>query len=140
MALIPVSPSLSIDDRAIAESFVRASGPGGQNVNKVSTAVQWQVDLAATGLPEAVRARLTRLAGRRMTQAGMLLISAQRHRSQERNRAQALDTLLALVRRAAEPPVRRVPTRPGRAATERRLEAKAHRGAAKRRRAAPGEE
>ena len=101
MALIPVSPSLSIDDRAIAESFVRASGPGGQNVNKVSTAVQWQVDVAATGLPEAVRARLTRLAGRRMTQAGMLLISAQRHRSQERNRAQALDTLLALVRRAA---------------------------------------
>ena len=140
MALIPVSPSLSIDDRAIAESFVRASGPGGQNVNKVSTAVQWQVDLAATGLPEAVRARLTRLAGRRMTQAGMLLISAQRHRSQERNRAQALDTLLALVRRAATPPVKRVPTRPGRAAKERRLEAKAHRGAAKRRRAAPGEE
>ena len=140
MALIPVSPSLSIDDRAIAESFVRASGPGGQNVNKVSTAVQWQVDLAATGLPEAVRARLTRLAGRRMTQAGLLLISAQRHRSQERNRAQALDTLLALVRRAATPPVKRVPTRPGRAAKERRLEAKAHRGAAKRRRAAPGEE
>ena len=140
MALIPVSPSLSIDDRAIAESFVRASGPGGQNVNKVSTAVQWQVDVAATGLPEAVRARLTRLAGRRMTQAGMLLISAQRHRSQERNRAQALDTLLALVRRAATPPVKRVPTRPGRAAKERRLEAKAHRGAAKRRRAAPGEE
>ncbi len=140
MALIPVSPSLSIDDRAIAESFVRASGPGGQNVNKVSTAVQWQVDVAATGLPEAVRARLTRLAGRRMTQAGMLLISAQRHRSQERNRAQALDTLLALVRRAATPPVKRVPTRPGRAAKERRLEAKAHRGAAKRRRASPGEE
>ena len=140
MGLIRVSPSLAIDDRAIAESFVRASGPGGQNVTKVSTAVQGQVDVAATGLPEAVRARLTRLAGRRMTQAGMLLISAQRHRSQERNRAQALDTLLALVRRAATPPVKRIPTRPGRAAKERRLEAKAHRGAAKRRRAVPGED
>ncbi len=137
MATIPVTDTLAIDDQAISESFVRASGPGGQNVNKLSTAVQLRVVLADTGLPEAVRARLARLAGRRLSQAGVLMITAQRHRTQERNRAQAMETLLDLVRAAAIAPVRRVPTRPGKAARERRLGAKARQGATKRTRARP---
>ncbi len=137
MAAIPVTDTLSIDDRALSETFVRSSGPGGQNVNKLATAVELRVVLAETGLPEAVAARLARLAGRRLNQAGVLVITAQRHRTQERNRAQAMDTLLRLIRAAAIPPVRRVPTRPGKAARERRLTEKARQGSVKRQRARP---
>jgi ribosome-associated protein len=129
--MIPVTESLSIDERALAESFVRASGPGGQNVNKVATAVQLRLDLAASGLPEAVRARAARLAGRRLTQDGAILITAQRHRTQERNREDALDRLIELIRRAAEKPKPRRPTRPTLASKQRRLDSKARRAQVK---------
>ncbi len=132
-----MSDTLAIDERALSESFVRASGPGGQNVNKVATAVQLRLDLGAAGLPEAVRARLVRLAGRRVTQEGILQVTAQRHRTRERNRATAQEMLLTLIRRAETPPRRRVATRPGAAAIARRRADKAHRAAIKRDRLPP---
>jgi len=132
--MIRVSDTLSIDDRALSERFIRASGPGGQNVNKVASAVQLRLDLAVAGLPEEVHARLVRLAGKRLSQAGELVVSAQRYRTQERNRAAALATLIALIRRAEAPPVKRVPTRPSAAARRRRLDDKARRSRTKRRR------
>jgi ribosome-associated protein len=137
--MIRITPSISLDERAIEESFIRASGPGGQNVNKVSTAVQLRVVLDKAGLPPAVRARLEKLAGRRLTLDGELLITAQQHRTQERNRVEALDALIALVQRAAIAPVRRVPTRPTYASKRRRLEEKAHRGKIKSGRSGPAE-
>ena len=130
--LIPINCHLFLDDSEIDESFVRASGPGGQNVNKVSSAVQLRFDLSRSrSLPEDVRERLARLAGRRLTRDGVIVIIAQRYRTQERNRLDALDRLVALIRRAAEAPTPRQPTRPSRAAKERRLQAKARRSAIK---------
>jgi ribosome-associated protein len=130
--LIPINRHLFLDDSEIEESFVRASGPGGQNVNKVSSAVQIRFDLSGShSLPKDVRESLARLAGRRLTRDGVIVIIAQRYRTQERNRQDALDRLIALVRRAAEPPTPRRPTKPSRAAKERRLEAKARRAALK---------
>ena len=129
--MIRVSDRLWIDDRALSESFVRASGPGGQNVNKLSTAVQLRLDLSASGLPEEVRARVARLAGKRLTQDGAILIIAQRHRTQERNRADALDRLIELVRRAAAPAKPRRATKPTFASKQRRLETKARRSRVK---------
>ena len=139
--LIPINGHLFLDDGEIEESFIRASGPGGQNVNKVSSAVQLRFDLSGSrSLPEDVRERLARLAGRRLTRDGVIVIIAQRYRTQERNRQDALDRLIALIRRAAEPPTPRRPTRPSRAAKERRLQAKARRAAVKQqRRTAPDE-
>jgi ribosome-associated protein len=139
--LIPINCHLFLDDSEIEESFVRASGPGGQNVNKVSTAVQLRFDLShSRSLPEDVRERLARLAGHRLTRDGVLVIIAQRYRTQERNRQDALDRLVALIRRAAAPPTPRRPTKPSGAAKERRLQAKAHRATVKQqRRAAPDE-
>ena len=109
--LIPINGYLFLDESEIEESFIRASGPGGQNVNKVSSAVQIRFDLSGSrSLPEDVRERLRRLAGHRLTREGVIVIIAQRYRSQERNRQDALDRLVALVRRAAETPTPRRPT------------------------------
>jgi ribosome-associated protein len=130
--MIPVTNSITLDEREIQESFVRASGPGGQNVNKLATAVQLRFDVERSpALPEGVRARLKTLAGRRLTQDGVLVITAQRHRTQERNRQDALERLIDLIRRAATPPVPRRPTRPTLASKRHRLEAKSRRAGIK---------
>jgi ribosome-associated protein len=129
---------VEIDEAALEESFVRASGPGGQNVNKLSTAVRLRFDLArAAGLGESVRERLRRLAGRRLTRDDVIVIDAQRWRTQERNRVDALARLAELIRLATPAPTPRRPTRPGAAARRRRLEAKAHRAKTKQLRAPP---
>jgi ribosome-associated protein len=136
--MIRVTDQISIDEREIEESFVRASGPGGQNVNKLASAVQLRFDVRASpSLPAEVRARLERLAGARLTRDGVLVIIAQRHRTQGRNRQDALDRLIELIRRAAIAPRPRRPTKPSKAARERRVEAKKHRAGLKRRRASP---
>jgi ribosome-associated protein len=130
--MIPITPHISIEEREIDESFVRASGPGGQNVNKLSTAVQLRFDVRnSPSLPGDVRDRLTRLAGSRMTNDGVIVIIAQRHRTQVRNREDALDRLVELIRQAAVRPVKRRPTRPTKASRERRIEGKKRRGGIK---------
>jgi ribosome-associated protein len=140
--MIAITEDLALDEREISEHFIRASGPGGQNVNKVASAVQLRFDAAASpSLLEAVKMRLLRIAGARATQDGVIVITAQRFRSQDRNRADARERLIALIRRAAEPPKPRRRTRPSLAQREERLAAKTRRGAVKRqRRAAPGDE
>jgi len=131
--MLKITDAISIDERELQERFVRASGPGGQNVNKVSTAVELRFDVAhSASLPEGVRARLARLAGRRLSDEGILVIRADRFRTQERNREDARDRLAELVRQATIVPKRRVPTRPSRASKERRREAKKKRGHVKR--------
>jgi ribosome-associated protein len=140
--MIRITDSIALDDGEIDERFVRAAGPGGQNVNKLATAVQLRFDVRQSrSLPPEVRARLERLAGRRLTTEGVLVIIAQRHRTQERNREDARERLIELIRRAAVPPVPRRPTRPTHASRKRRLDSKQRRAKIKRLRGVrPGEE
>jgi ribosome-associated protein len=130
--MIQVTQGIAIDERELDERFVRAPGPGGQHVNKVATAVELRFDAARSpALPEAVRARLMRLAGRRLNAEGILTIEAHRFRTQERNRRDALERLIALIQRATLEPKLRKPTRPTRASKERRLEGKSQRAQVK---------
>jgi ribosome-associated protein len=131
--MIPVTAKIALDEREIAEVFIRASGPGGQNVNKVASAVQLRFDARRSpSLPDDVRSRLERLAGSRLTRDGIIVITAQRHRAQARNRDDALARLLDLIRRAAHPPPKRRTTKPPASARERRIESKKRRGGIKR--------
>ncbi len=127
--MIQITPTISIDESELEETFVRASGPGGQNVNKVSTAVELRFNVnASPGLTGPVRARLKRLAGQRMTNEGILILKADRFRSQERNRDDARERLIRLIERAAVAPKPRIKTRPTKASKERRLKQKGRRG------------
>jgi ribosome-associated protein len=134
------TPQIAIDEAELDETFVRASGPGGQNVNKLSTAVQLRFDARRSpSLPNAVAVRLMRLAGRRLTLDGIIVISAQQFRTQDRNRADARERLAALVAEAAVPPTPRRATRPTLASKKRRLDEKSKRGDVKRRRGDRGD-
>ena len=138
MPNIQLTPKTAVPDAAITLAFVRSAGPGGQNVNKVSTAVELRLDLEAAGLAPAVRARLERLVGRRLTLGGEVIIFAQRFRTQKANRDDAFERLAELVTRAERQPKRRVATRPTFASKRARRETKGHRGTVKKLRGKPG--
>ena len=130
--MIRITDRISIDETELDESFVRSSGPGGQNVNKLSTAVQLRFDVRLSpSLPNDVAVRLMKLAGSRMTKDGVLVIVAQRHRTQERNRADARERLVELIREAAVPPVPRRATKPTKTSKKQRLESKKRRSGIK---------
>jgi ribosome-associated protein len=138
MAMLRITPRIQLDETELEERFITATGPGGQNVNKVASAVQLRFDAThSPALTDAVRARLATLAGRRMTQDGVLVIMAQQYRTQERNRADARERLAELIRQAAQPPAPRFATRPTLGSKHRRLEGKAVRAEVKRGRARP---
>jgi ribosome-associated protein len=129
--MIRITDSLVIDPADIRESFIRASGPGGQNVNKVSSAVEIRYNIETAALPDSLKARVRTLAGRLLAQSGDLVITAQTHRSQERNREEALKKLIDLLKKAAKRPKFRVATRPTKASKTRRLDSKTKRGETK---------
>jgi len=136
---IYVTPRIMLDENELEETFIRASGPGGQNVNKVSSAVQLRFDVRhSPSLPDAVRQRLLVLAGKRLTRDGVLVLCAQTHRSQDLNRQEALERLIALIRQACIVPVSRHPTKPTFASRQRRLSAKGQRSVTKGLRGRPG--
>ncbi len=133
--MIRISDKIALDENDIQMDFIRASGPGGQNVNKVSSAVQLRFNVAGCkALSESVRERLKKIAGRRMTTEGILIIKAQRFRFQEENRQDAVDRLVAIIKKAIEVPKNRRPTRPNKASKQRRLTAKRRHGELKRQR------
>ncbi|MCE9521263.1 MAG: aminoacyl-tRNA hydrolase [Alphaproteobacteria bacterium] len=133
--MIKITDTISIHPDEIRETFVRSSGPGGQNVNKLSTAVELRFDVRGSrSLPDDVSIRLQKLSGRRLTKDGILVIEAQSHRTQDRNRADALAKLVALIREASVAPKPRKKTKPSRAARAERVEHKVHRGKVKRQR------
>ncbi|OGG52659.1 MAG: peptide chain release factor I [Candidatus Handelsmanbacteria bacterium RIFCSPLOWO2_12_FULL_64_10] len=140
--MIQITPSIAVHESELQEEFIRASGPGGQNVNKVATAVQLRFDAARSpSMPDEVRERLISLAGRRMTEDGVLIITSRRFRTQERNRQDALEKLVGWIRRAAVKPRPRRTTRPTQASKRRRMEEKRRRGEIKRiRRSVPRDE
>ncbi len=130
--MIRLAPGAALEESELIESFVRASGPGGQNVNKVATAVELRFDIRnAPSIDEDIKARLEKLAGQRLTLDGVVIIFAQKHRTQEMNRADARERLFELIRKAAKRPIIRRPTRPTLASKKRRVESKVKRGGLK---------
>ncbi len=135
MSMIYINSEISIDEKEIKMDFIRASGPGGQNVNKVATAVQLRFDVnSSSSLPDDVRSRLILLAGKKVTEDGVLIISAKRFRTQERNKQDAIDRLTELIKKATKKPRVRKKTKPSRASKRRILESKRHRSRIKRQR------
>jgi len=137
MGMVEIGPGVRVPDQALSIKFVRASGPGGQHVNKVATAVELRLDLAQAQLPQGLRVRLQRAAGSRLNAAGEIVVFAQNHRSQARNREDAYARLRELVTHASRVPTRRIPTKPSRAARQRRRESKRRRSMIKRARRKP---
>lgn len=138
--MIPITDEIALEDGELEFSFIRASGPGGQNVNKVSSAVQMRFDARGSpSLANDVSTRLQKLAGARLTLDGVIVITANRHRTQERNRADAVQRLADLIAKAAVVPVKRKPTKPTKAAKARRLDAKSRRAGVKNLRGKPGD-
>lgn len=129
--MIQITPSLYIDEKELQFEYIRASGPGGQNVNKVATAVQLRFDVNASSLPADIKQRLRKLAGKKMTNDGILLLEAKRYRTQEQNREDAIRRLTTILRKASVKPKKRVKTKPTKASREKRLKEKKQRGAIK---------